>query len=194
MISSHTKEPKEPTILTSIVTFENGANLPIKIEIVDSNGSKLIYIYVPFWVVTSSSIPITYQHDPNLMIEKELNGTDELMADQIFNNSKILNDVNDKSSNQIEQITPMGIGKSRGGDGIIIGPDTPILGLKDFLNFDKMNRFPSVVERSANESAYDSTYNNTSSLSYNLLHCSFTDPHNLRTRLRLRAKGTSWCD
>jgi hypothetical protein len=129
------------------------------------------------------------------MIEKELNGTDELMADQIFNNSKILNDVNDKTSNQIEQITPMGIGKCRGGDGIIIGPDTPILGLKDFLNFDKMNRFPSVVEQCmANDTAsYDSTYNNTSSLSYNLSHCSYTDPHNLRTRLRLRAKGTSWC-
>ena len=115
--------------------------------------------------------------------------------------------------------TPNYLGKSRGNDGIIIGPDAPINGLKDALLLDKsVSRISSFLDSDNNISNFDNSFNISNpenksevanhaiaeglspniekfsnlSPAYQLSHCSYTDSVNLKGRLRLRSKGTSW--
>ena len=70
--------------LVSHIYFENGSTLPVQMDIDDNSGSRVINLFVPFWLVTSTFLPLEYQHDPRYAsLHHKVNGRDDLCADQV---------------------------------------------------------------------------------------------------------------
>ena len=131
------KNYKDTTSMVSNIISANGSNLGVQMDIVDHSGSRVINLFVPFWIVTSSSTHLLYQHDTRYTMHRAINGSDDLCADQLFDRSQFVNKSNQELTSGTGIISseakfvPRGIGKARGHEGIIIGPELPIRGLKD---------------------------------------------------------------
>ena len=219
------KNYQDTTSLVSNISFENGSNLGVQMDVVDHSGSRVIHLFVPFWIVTSSSADLIYQHDTRYASQRNINGSDNLCADQLFDRSQLLrkSDLVSETgmSTPIEQFKPRGIGRSRGRDGVIIGPEMPLRGLKDAALFDvqmKPRHMGSVILPRARSPLYNGdkmfeamdVQGNmvpTTSLSslleeeirspghnipYHITHCGYTDVDRATSTLRLRTKGAPW--
>jgi hypothetical protein len=134
----------------------NDCKLFINIDIIDSGGCRFLNIYVPYWVIPASSfIPLQFQHDvrTSSSVEKQyLNGIDGYAADQIFEGNETIkskknsgqnrNDESDeeKDSPLVKRQVSGVIGRARGKDGVILGPDVPLRGLVNILREEYDNR------------------------------------------------------
>jgi hypothetical protein len=92
---------------------------------------------------------------------------------------------------------PRGIGKSRGSDGIRIGPETPVRGFKDLLNIDKhhasrMHPMAHTLDSASARVLCPGLLESVGAIPFRLTHCGYTDSENATARLRLRTKGISW--
>jgi hypothetical protein len=133
----HQNHPQSTSdTLSAELSFRNGSKLTILIEVVDKGGCRTINIFTPFWIIPSSFIPLQFQHDLKQVgtMEATLNGIDHLLADQAFT------ETNKKTS----RFFPMAVstrqrdflssmGRAKGMNGVILGPDFPLRGLADAL-------------------------------------------------------------
>eukprot|EP01038_Epipyxis_sp_PR26KG_P013300 gene13300-17819_t len=148
VIEGSMRDPSETTILTIPVTFKNSSILSIQLEVLDVNGARHLNFFLPFWIITSSFLPLQFQHDlsnlPTLVTSQNntstfnsnnyittLNGVDGLAADQSFDDYK--SNKKTKSNNQTKKFELRGIRKVRGKE-VVLGPDIPLRGLTDILS------------------------------------------------------------
>lgn len=145
------RQKAKSTMSCSIsIPFKNSSSLTVQVDIEDKDGTRFIYFYVPYWVITSSVMSLQYQHDSRYgsgAVEKELNGADGLAADQVYEDLKLFkgnnrnfrkqtlttNGTNNAYRKQKEAFTPRGIGKVCGANGIVLGPERPLRGFTDLL-------------------------------------------------------------
>ncbi len=147
-IMKSSEDPQASVSSSSTATIEllyrNEARLTINVEIIDRGGCRILHFFVPYWIVPSSFLPLQYQHDNKLgasSYERNgLNGKDQFAADQYYERPSNCPTHSRGSSHQSSERVPLlsrdkpkYIGKARGVDGIIIGPEYPSKGLADVL-------------------------------------------------------------
>ena len=178
-----------------------GSVLTVLLDVVDRKGHRIINLYVPYWIVSSSFITLQYQHDARQATEKKskvVNGLDSLAADQLFDEKR-----NPKDGNTLNfrKVPLRGIGKSRGVGGIVLGPELPIRGLADILVNNRPSEFGKLITRKHDEFSLFSngdgaleTFTSGVDLPshYHLIQCSYTNFDRRSGRLRLRGNGTNW--
>ena len=119
--------------------YKNQSKLTVQLEVNDQGGCRTIHCFVPYWVVSSSFIPLQFQHDVQRNISSKgpdyyLNGVDGLAPDQPFEERKALRQENNGGHKLKERTLPRGVGKARGINGVVLGPDLPLKGLPDVLH------------------------------------------------------------
>lgn len=212
-------ESRPPSMMLQVdVPFKNESHLTLHVEVVDKDGTRTCSIFAPFWIVSASFLPLQFQHETaaSSKAEKQLNGCDGLAADQIFDEISS----SQAKSKSIDSALPPGIGRARGMNGIIIGPDAPIKGLSDFLyptnnhRISAFHRRPLTLvkpEGSAVQVAgtQDLTASRVQSLIsrqrqqsvgqdskdsswYALAHCGYSSQEKKTARIRFRHHGAQW--
>ena len=93
IVSGSRSKSSPMTTLTLPVVFKNESHLNILVDIVDIGGTRTLSLYVPYWVVTSSFLPLQIQHcnvatSAAQSIDSSLNGVDGLASDQMFEVTK----------------------------------------------------------------------------------------------------------
>lgn len=88
------------TTYSAELISKNGSVLTVSVDITEKENSRVISFYVPFWVVSSSTLSLQYQHDDTYIrslsastsdstsTESNVNGDDQLSPDQTFNEIK----------------------------------------------------------------------------------------------------------
>lgn len=202
IIPACSKDPSDDITLTADLKFPNGSVLTVLLDVIDQKGHRVINLYVPFWIVSSSFITLQYQHDSRQASEKNakiINGLDGLAADQLFDAKRTPKD--GRGSLNFRKAPLRGIGKSRGVEGIVLGPELPIRGLADMLVNNRPSEFGKLITKKADEFSMHSTAEGSSETyssgvdlpsHYHLIQCSYTNFDRRSGRLRLRGSGTNW--
>ena len=201
------RSTKSEDLTISVDTISsNGAALTVLLDVIDNNGSREIYVYVPYWIITSSFLSIQYNHDNSYMVNgntKALNGIDGLAADQIYDR-KLNSNLNSKLKKQL----PKGVGLARGISGIVLGPELPVRGLSDVLRPKRMNEFGKLLTRKKDELVSitvptssgntnhegidDNSIDDNYKINYRLMQCGHTNTNSKRGYLKVRGHGTNW--
>ena len=168
------RKPSDVTTYATEVPYRNGSSLAVQVEVADRNGERVVSVFVPHWIVTSSFLPVQYQHDSRFGLSSagtggggssgmsfSCNGKDGLAPDQLFEpprararqggrgGFKCAFSTADYSGTPSSSTPspagsaaavggrrlakPRGMGKSRGVDGVVLGPELPLRGLMDVL-------------------------------------------------------------
>jgi hypothetical protein len=131
--STNSQQAQSSKIYTSLeILFANDSKLIFNFEIIDRGGCRIVHVFVPYWIVMSSFLPLQYQHDTKSSSSSQernyLNGVDGLAADQAFHSGDYRHQrksSGDQQDNSHKRELPKSLGKVRGVDGIILGPETP---------------------------------------------------------------------
>ena len=202
IIPACSKDQSDDTTLAADIKFPNGSVLTVLLDIIDQKGHRVINLYVPFWIVSSSFITLQYQHDSRQASEKNakiINGLDGLAADQLFDEKR--NSKDGRGPLNFRKAPLRGIGKSRGVQGIVLGPELPVRGLADILVSNRPSEFGKLITKKADEfSVYSNVEGSSETYSsgidlpshYHLIQCSYTNFDRRSGRLRLRGSGTNW--
>jgi len=176
--------------------------LSVLLDVVDQKGHRIINLYVPYWIVSSSFITLQYQHDARQATErnsKVVNGLDGLAADQLFDEKR--NPKDGRGTLNFRKAPLRGIGKSRGVGGVVLGPELPIRGLADILVNNRPSEFGKLITKKPDEfSLFSNGEGVLEALKsgvdlpshYHLIQCSYTNFDRRSGRLRLRGNGTNW--
>jgi len=128
----------ESSIYSCDIPHNNGSLLSLQVEVTDRQGSRIISVFAPYWIVSTSFLPLQFQHDnwfASNYADRSANGSDGLAADQDVISTKEGRTLNKGRSSVADQRNgSRGLGKARGMKGIVLGPDVPIRGLVDVLN------------------------------------------------------------
>jgi len=145
------RSSSESSVYSCDVRHNNGSSLSLQVEVQDRLGSRVISVFAPYWIVSTSFLPLQFQHDSKQFTanyaDRYANGSDGLAADQ----DVVVSAGKEGRSSQKKSRPPngadqrngslssssssyRGLGKARGMKGIVLGPDVPIRGLVDVLN------------------------------------------------------------
>jgi hypothetical protein len=175
------------------IKYPNTASLYVLVEVKeDDYGVRQVTLYVPYWISTNiSTLPslgpstISYQHAD----ENVLNGIDGLAADQINDKLLLTDQITSSLSSPLRKYRPRGIGIGKlNQPGLVLGPDLPILGLKDLLN--ESNALTDVT--------FGASDRDRGSMHQQFMMCSYSNYTSRICRLRLRqnlalsASSSSW--
>ena len=89
LINGCKSKPNATTTLSVPIQYKNESQLRVLIDVDDSGGLRTLSLYVPYWVVCSSALPLQLQHcygtsSSTQSLDPSLNGSDGICADQIF--------------------------------------------------------------------------------------------------------------
>ncbi|RYH32534.1 hypothetical protein EON65_00390 [archaeon] len=220
------EEPlQSPWLFSTDIAFKNDSVLTINVEVIDKGGCRTVNIYAPFWVVSTSFLPLQLQHEvkTSSKAEKFLNGIDGLAADQVFESSKFNSFEETKGNKNVSKPTslPKGIGRARGLNGVILGPEAPIKGLSDVLYtgskvniVSKLQKPPisgtqlmryetndqvalaadqqQAVQAGSLGSELGGAGRDSMDTWYSLVHCGYTNKEKKTARVRFKHLGTQW--
>eukprot|EP00981_Chlorochromonas_danica_P007182 scaffold1594_cov171-Ochromonas_danica.AAC.17 len=122
------------------IPFKNESILTLCIDMVDKGGCRTLSVYTPYWIISTSFLPLQFQHDTkqNNQEDSHLNGVDGLAADQFYEETpNATMNMRNKKANMVTSL-PRGIGRARGSNGILLGPEAPIKGLSNILYSNSM--------------------------------------------------------
>jgi hypothetical protein len=119
------------------VVYTNGSRLTVQVEVVDTLGARVVNVYVPYWVVSNSFLPLQFQHESwyGTAHDNLTNGSDGLAADQPYRQMKLTErtKITTAAKTARSLVPHSGLGRARGLDGVILGPELPTRGLVDIL-------------------------------------------------------------
>lgn len=147
LITGCRSRSSDTTTYSVEVPYLNGSRLSVQVEVVDRSGTRVVNVFVPYWLVTNSFLPLQYQHETwfATAADRAANGSDGLAADQSFTiiahsngtgaHGKSTGAPNAGGKNFLgkRKVPHSGLGRARGLDGVVLGPELPSRGLVDVL-------------------------------------------------------------